>query len=247
MCWCQVSLSMIIHSNSSHTIQDMTKHIPNFITCLNLFSGCVGVYYAFQANYDYAFYAILLSSVFDFLDGFAARWLHAYSPMGKELDSLADMISFGLIPGAIVFSLLGQSSENEFLPFLGFVIPVFSGLRLAKFNIDERQSSSFIGLPTPANAIFFGSLVSAYSLFLINYFWILPMLSVVFSILLVSELPMFSLKFKNYSWNSNRTQYLFLIGCVLLFFSFQFHAFTFVIAWYIVLSVISSLFFRKQV
>jgi CDP-diacylglycerol--serine O-phosphatidyltransferase len=135
------------------------KHIPNFITTLNLFSGCVAVYLAFEGNYQGAFVAILLSAVFDFFDGFAARLLKAYSPMGKELDSLADVVSFGVAPGAMVFSLLATAGMNEWLPFIGFLIPVFSGLRLAKFNIDDRQTSSFIGLPVPANAIFWAGLI----------------------------------------------------------------------------------------
>ena len=123
----------------------MKKHIPNFITCLNLFSGCVAVYLAFNGHHEGAFIAIMLSAVFDFFDGFASRLLKAYSPMGKELDSLADMISFGLAPGAIVFSLLSTTGVGEYLPFVAFLIPIFSGLRLAKFNIDDRQTSSFIG------------------------------------------------------------------------------------------------------
>jgi len=149
----------------------MKKHIPNFITCLNLFSGCVASYLAFKGNYQGAFVAILFAAVFDFLDGFAARLLKAYSPMGKELDSLADMISFGLAPGAIVFSLLTDTGINEWLPFAGFLIPVFSGLRLAKFNIDDRQTSSFLGLPVPANAIFWAGIVYSFSPFLTNNLW----------------------------------------------------------------------------
>src|ERR1035437_3641113 len=151
----------------------MKKHIPNFITCLNLFSGCVGVYLAFQGNFQGAFIAIIVSAVFDFFDGFAARLLKAYSPMGKELDSLADMVSFGLAPGAIVFSLLSETGINEWLPYLAFIIPVFSGLRLAKFNIDASQTTSFIGLPVPANAIFWAGLVYSFPALLIDNVWAL--------------------------------------------------------------------------
>jgi len=132
----------------------MKKHIPNFLTCLNLFSGCIGVYYAFQGNYFAVLVFILIAAFFDFIDGLAARLLQAYSPMGKELDSLADVVSFGLAPGAVCFSLLSQSSLPFWVAFAGFVITLFSALRLAKFNIDERQGSSFLGLATPANAIF---------------------------------------------------------------------------------------------
>ena len=218
----------------------MKKHIPNFITSLNLFSGCIGVYLAFQGNYQGAFIAILLSAVFDFFDGFAARLLKAYSPMGKELDSLADVVSFGVVPGAIVFSLLTKTTIYEWLPYLGFIIPVFSALRLAKFNIDERQTSSFIGLPTPANAIFWAGLVFSYADFLIANVSILIALTLIFSYLLVAEIPMFALKFKNYTLKNNQTQYLFLLVTILLLAVFQQNAFAPIIAWYILLSILLS-------
>src|SRR5665647_1572724 len=203
----------------------MKKHIPNFITCLNLFSGCVGVYLAFQGNFQGAFIAIIVSAVFDFFDGFAARLLKAYSPMGKELDSLADMVSFGVLPGAMVFSLLSKTAINEWLPYLAFIIPVFSGLRLAKFNIDERQTSSFIGLPTPANAIFWAGLTFSYSAFLVSNVWLLIALTLIFSYLLVAEIPMFALKFKNYAWANNQIQYLFLLITIILLALFLQNAF----------------------
>lgn len=220
------------------------KHIPNSITCLNLFSGCVAVFLAFKGNYEGAIIAILLAAVFDFFDGFAARLLKAYSPMGKELDSLADMVSFGVAPGAIVFSLLSETNVCEWLPFLAFLIPVFSGLRLAKFNIDERQTTSFIGLPTPANAIFWAGLAFSYSTFLIANYWILIALTIIFSYLLVAEIPMFSLKMKSLSWKANQTQYLFLIGCAAILVAFGLNAFPILIGWYILLSV-GIRFFKK--
>jgi len=219
----------------------MKKHIPNFITCLNLFSGCVSTYLAFKGNYQGAFAAILLAAVFDFLDGFAARLLKAYSPMGKELDSLADMVSFGLAPGAIVFSLLTETAINEWLPFFGFLIPVFSGLRLAKFNIDDRQTTSFIGLPVPANAIFWAGLVYSFPALLLNNVWALILLIGVFCFFLVSEIPMFSLKFKNIAWKENQTQYLFLIGCAAILAVFGTSAFAIIIGWYLVMSIGSVL------
>jgi len=215
----------------------MKKHIPNFITSLNLFSGCIAVYLAFQENFQGAFIAILASAVFDFFDGFAARLLKAYSPMGKELDSLADVVSFGVAPGAIVFSLLYKANIHEWLPYLGFIIPVFSALRLAKFNIDERQTSSFIGLPTPANAIFWAGLVFSYTDFLVSNVWLLIVLTLVFSYLLVAEIPMFALKFNNYSFKNNKIQYFFLFVTVILLTIFQLNAFAPIIGWYILLSV----------
>jgi len=220
----------------------MKKHIPNFITSLNLFSGCVAVFLAFNGNYQGAFIAILIAAVFDFLDGFAARMLKAYSPMGKELDSLADVISFGMAPGAIVFSLLNETGINELLPYLAFLIPVFSGLRLARFNIDERQTSSFIGLPTPANAIFWAGLAFSFSDFLVTNLWILVVFTLLFSYLLVAEIPMFSLKFKNLAWKDNQIQFLFLFGCAIILAIFQLNAFALLVGWYILLSVIVAIF-----
>ena len=220
----------------------MKKHIPNFITCLNLFSGCIAVLLAFKGNYEGAFIAVLLSAVFDFLDGLGARLLKSYSHMGKELDSLADVISFGMAPGAIVFSLMTEMNINDWFPYLAFLIPVFSALRLAKFNVDTRQTTSFLGLPVPANAIFWAGLVYSFSPLLLNFSWILLILIGVFSYLLVSELPMFSLKFKNVTWKDNQTQYFFLMGCVVILSCFQVSAFAIIIGWYIVMSFGMSLF-----
>ena len=223
------------------------KHIPNFITCLNLFSGCIAVYLAFKGNYQGAFIAILLSAVFDFFDGFAARWFKAYSPMGKELDSLADVVSFGMAPGALVFSLLSETNIWEWLPYAAFAIPVFSALRLAKFNIDERQTNSFIGLPVPANAIFWAGLVYSFSPFLLNNGWLLCFLIGLFSYFLVSEIPMFSLKFKSVAWKDNQIQYLFLLVCFIILLIFRLDAFSMLIGWYILLSIGISLFKKTKV
>ncbi len=221
------------------------KHIPNFITCLNLFSGCLAIYYGFQANYDLVALFVLLAAVFDFADGLAARLLHAYSPMGKELDSLADVVSFGVAPGVLVLSMLTRSELPQWLVFAGFIIPVFSALRLAKFNIDDRQTSSFIGLPTPANALFWVGLGYSYSEILITNNWFILVFTVVFSGLLVSELPMFSLKFKNLKWKDNQVQYIFLIVSILLIIIFQTKALALIIGWYIVLSS-TLLLLKKQ-
>ncbi len=230
------------------------KYIPNTITCLNLATGCVAVIVALQANYTMAMLCILLSAVFDFLDGLAARMLHAYSPMGKELDSLADMVSFGVVPAAMVFSLYeeitytgGLSSIEEYIPYFGFLIAIFSALRLAKFNIDTRQTTSFIGMPVPANALFWGALTMTYhELFATNEYgiWVLTLLVVVFSYLLVSEIPMFSLKFKNLKWNDNKVSFSFLLVCIPLIIFFHEGAPAFIIVWYILLSAFTQ---RKQV
>ena len=180
---------------------NIRKHIPNTITCLSLVSGCIATVMALQDNYLWAAIWIIIAAVFDFLDGFAARLLKAYSPMGKELDSLSDMVSFGVAPGMIVFSMLGQASLplgeiGRYIPYLAFVIPAFSGLRLAKFNIDERQTTSFIGMPVPAHALFWASV--GYSLSPLsqanNVLFIVVTLVVALatSLLRVSEIPMFS-------------------------------------------------------
>jgi CDP-diacylglycerol--serine O-phosphatidyltransferase len=218
-------------------------YIPNLITSLNLFTGCVGVYFAFQGNYSAAFLCIMLAAIFDFLDGFAARLLKAYSELGKQLDSLADMISFGFLPGALVFSVLSQSEVHFFVAFVGFLIPIFSAFRLAKFNVDERQTTSFLGLPTPANAIFWGGLIFSFTDVLIQYPIILSVFVFIFCLLLVCELPMFSLKIKGFSWRENKTQYIFLLGCIISIALMQLNAFAPIIAWYIVFSIVLN--FRK--
>ena len=221
------------------------KHIPNFITTLNLFSGCFAIYYGFQANYEMVMAFILIAAVFDFMDGLAARILKAYSPMGKELDSLADVVSFGVAPGVLVFSLINESALPDWMAFVGFIVPVFSALRLAKFNIDARQTSSFIGMPTPANALFWAGMGYSFSDLLIDNGLLTIVLAIVFCLFLVSEVPMFSLKFKNLSLKNNWVQYLFLVGSVALIVYFQTKALALIIAWYLVLSAIIAVFSKK--
>jgi CDP-diacylglycerol--serine O-phosphatidyltransferase len=216
----------------------ITKHIPNAITMLNLFSGCVAAYFAFQGNYDVTFYLVLLAGLFDFLDGLAARVLKAYSSMGKELDSLADMISFGLVPGIVVFSMLGNSINNDYLKYIAFLLPVFSALRLAKFNIDDTQTKSFIGLPTPSNAFFWVGLAFSYNSFFESNPYLLIGLTLVFSYLLVSGIPMFALKVSSLKWKDNRVQYVFLAGVIVLIGFLGWNALSPVIGWYILSSVL---------
>ena len=230
------------------------KHLPNFLTCCNLFSGCVATVMALQADYTAAFVFIILGALFDFLDGMAARLLKAFSPIGADLDSLADQVSFGVAPSAMLFSLLGEITLPtifdpivEVVPYLGFLIAIFSGLRLAKFNVDTRQTTSFIGLPVPANAVFWGSLIVAYREELFSHDWLLVPLFVgilLFSYLLVSELPMFSLKFKSLSWKANKVSYSFLLVCVPLIIFFGIGSLAFIILWYILLSALTQ---RKKV
>lgn len=230
----------------------ITRHIPNTVTCLNLFSGCIACVMAFEAKYEWALLFIILSAVFDFFDGMLARLLHAYSAIGKDLDSLADDVSFGAAPAFVVFSLLkemhypaGMEWAMPYLPYAAFLIAVFSGLRLAKFNNDTRQTSSFVGLPVPANALFWGSLVAGLHSFLISapiHPLYLVVLVALFSWLLVSEIPMFSLKFKNLSWKDNKVSFIFLIVCVPLLLFAGISGFAAIVVWYILL----SLFTRKN-
>lgn len=227
----------------------ITRHIPNTVTCLNLFSGCIACVMAFQADYAWSMFFILLSAVFDFFDGMLARLLDAHSSIGKDLDSLADDVSFGFAPSVIVFSLLKEMSYpdfligvSEYIPYLAFLLAVFSALRLAKFNNDTRQTSSFIGLPVPANALFWGALVAGSHDLLVSesylLFYILALI-LIFSFLLVSELPMFSLKFKNLSWKDNKISFIFLLVCLPLLAVLQISGFAAIIAWYILLSILT--------
>lgn len=228
----------------------ITRHIPNFVTACNLFSGCIAAVMAFQANYEAAILFIILGATFDFFDGMLARLFHVSGPLGKELDSLADDITFGFAPSVIVFSLFKEvqypafmQSMTDIFPYTAFIIAVFSALRLGKFNIDPRQSSSFIGLPTPANALFWGSLVVGGHSFLTSdafnalYLFILVLLM---SYLLVAELPMFSLKFKNLSWKDNKISYIFLLVCIPLLAIFRISGFAAIILWYILLSLLTK-------
>ena len=178
------------------------KHIPNTITSMNLLCGVLGVIFTFQGALDLAFYMMILAAVFDFLDGFAARMLKAYSPMGKELDSLADLISFGLLPALMIHRRLVEGGMTGFWIYVPVIICIFSALRLAKFNVDDRQSENFLGLPTPACAMWCGSLIYAADrgvmtvAGLLSERYIMIIAPVVLAILLVSEIPMFSMKFK---------------------------------------------------
>ena len=229
---------------------NIKKHIPNTITCCNLLSGCVAAVYAFMGVYPLAFTFIIVGAVFDFFDGLSARALKVSSPIGKELDSLADVITFGFAPAAMAFSWLRECADAHLdmlvafaMPFAAFLLVAFSALRLAKFNVDDRQTSSFIGLPTPANALLWGALViGSHDTIVANpYGWILIMaLVLLFSWLLVAEIPMFSLKFKNLTWKSNRTVYIFLLISIALLIVLGVNGLSAVIGWYIILSVLTQ-------
>lgn len=225
------------------------KHIPNTITCCNLIAGCIATYYAFQGCYYEALLFIIIGAVFDFFDGMSARLLHVSSPIGKELDSLADDITFGFAPSAMVFSFLSSFHIHlTFVPFLAFIIAAFSALRLAKFNLDERQALGFIGLPTPANALFWGALISSLDFqtwlepYMLPEYWLYIILALIpiSCYLLVSEIPMFALKFKHWGWKGNEVKYLFLLSCIPLLWLLGTGGLAAIIAWYIILSVATN-------
>ena len=234
----------------------MKKHIPNAITCLNLLSGCVGIVMAFNSeladsgynNIKYAGIAILIASIFDFFDGFVARALKAYSEIGKELDSLADVVSFGVLPSVIIYQLFQQAPQlgmlSNYINYSAFFIAIFSALRLAKFNIDVRQNEHFIGLPTPANAILIASLPfivtegsSFLSAYVLNPFFLF-LFSLGMGLLLVMELPLMSLKFKSLNTKDNLFRYILLFSAAVLILIFKFAAVPIIIFLYIVLSII---------
>ena len=223
----------------------ITKHIPNAVTCMNLFCGCVATYHGFMQNFGWALLFIILGAMFDFFDGMAARLLGVHSLIGKDIDSLADDITFGIAPASMVFSWLqiwlqiyfSMAAIIAYIPYLAFLIAVFSALRLAKFNNDTRQTSSFIGLPVPANALFWGDEV-------LLSFQLTPLLIVVLigvsCWLLVSEIPMFSLKFKNLTWADNKVRFIFLFGCLLLLAMFEVVGIALIIVWYLLLSLFTQ-------
>ena len=220
------------------------KHIPNTITCCNLISGCIATYWAFCGNYEIALLFIIIGAVFDFFDGMSARLLGVSSPIGKELDSLADDITFGFAPSAIIFSYLCTFHIHLlFVPFLAFVMAAFSALRLAKFNLDERQALGFIGLPTPANALFWGALIVGAGDWIstLPYAPYLILLGTFISCyLLIAEIPMFALKFKHWGWKGNEIKYIFILSCIPLLLLLRVSGIAIIIAWYILLSIITT-------
>jgi CDP-diacylglycerol--serine O-phosphatidyltransferase len=237
----------------------MKRHLPSLLTCLNLLSGCIAVVLIFGNKLEWAAWFVLASLVLDLLDGMLARLLDAYSEFGKQLDSLADMISFGLVPGLFFFKIFLMpfnyllDQEGIFpliLTFYPFVITIFSALRLAKFNIDERQSDSFIGLPTPANTI----LTIAWVLIILKGIepfsgWILQPYVLIFlvalqSYLLVAEIPMFSFKMKSFGWKGNEIRYIFLLVSLGLLIRFSYAGIPMIVFFYVLLSLLTKP--RKQ-
>lgn len=221
--------------------------IPNLMTCGNLACGCLGIVFSFRGDLLLSGTLILVAAVLDFLDGFAARLLRQSSAIGKELDSLADMVTFGVLPSMIIFQLLEKTSTtidigNMLISFSAFILTIFSALRLAKFNIDTRQSDSFIGVPTPANALLVASLPfilrsnPELEPWIVNQ-QILIGYTLVMSYLLVAELPLLAFKFTTFAWKANQVKYIFLLVSVILLFLLKFAAIPLIVAIYILLSV----------
>ena len=236
----------------------MKKHIPNFITSLNLFSGCVAIVMAFEGAFLWVVFWVIAAAIFDFLDGMAARVLNAPSKIGKELDSLADVVSFGVAPAVAVFIMLRSYTSyleslatiQSYIPYLAFIIPVFSALRLAKFNIDERQTSSFLGLPTPANALFWISYVyGMYNISTTNNFmlFLTLLLIIVLSLLMVSEIPMFSFKLKNMQLKGNEKPLLLSVCAIILLLICGVSGLAWTVLLYILISIVSVQLQRKSV
>ena len=222
------------------------KHIPNSITCLNLISGCIATYWALYGAWDTALMFIIIGAIFDFFDGMSARLLGVSSPIGKELDSLADDITFGLAPSAIIFDFLKTGVQHlpwHYLAYAAFIMAAFSALRLAKFNLDERQAMGFIGLPTPANALFWGALIAGSGDWLLSspiYYYAVFIGMLVSCWLLVSEIPMFALKFKTWGWKGNEIKYIFLVTCIPMLILLGISGLAAIIAWYVMLSLFAN-------
>ena len=231
-------------------MNSIKRNIPNFITLGNLFCGLVAIVFCFQNNLQIAGFFIFIGAILDFFDGLTARLLKVNSEIGKHLDSMADMTTFGVAPGIIMFQLisLNYNLENSYIPYIGFIITLFSAIRLARFNIDKKQDSSFIGLPTPAVAIFIASLIiiknPINNIQFIYSVKFLIITSILLSILLISKLSLFSLKIKkreNWKSKENIIRIIFLISCLILLFIFKFAAIPFIVVLYIVLSILNNL------
>lgn len=228
---------------SEYTSVMVTKHIPNFITLCNLGCGCIGIVYSFQGNLKLGAMLIWLGALFDFLDGLAARVLRKYSEVGKDLDSLADLITFCFLPATILYVLTGSSTENSILPLTGYLLVIFGALRLAKFNNDARQTDTFYGLPVPASALFVSALPFAATAEpdVAGAFFMKPvtlvLIAAILSVLMVSDIRLISLKFRNLNLRENLPRYVLLLIALMLLLFFKILALPMIILVYVVLSI----------
>jgi CDP-diacylglycerol---serine O-phosphatidyltransferase len=242
-------------------VNEIKKNIPNALTCGNLICGIFGILNVFNDDLIQASIFIGIALIFDWLDGFIARLLHISSPIGKELDSLADMVTFGVLPAFMMLKLIEGSCTTGtctvglggfYKPYIAFALAVFSALRLAKFNVDTRQSHSFIGVPTPANAMVVASFPlimlfhPEFSKYIIQ-FNVLVIYCIVMSYLLVAELPLFALKFKNFGWADNQIKFIFLILSVILLIILKFVAIPAIIFLYVLMSVFQNMMEQKKI
>lgn len=236
---------------------NIKKHIPNSITLLNLLCGCIAMVFVTNSDFEMAFYFVCLGIFLDFFDGFFARLLKVSGPLGLELDSLADMVTSGFVPGYVMFFMLSNSqheiSSHIMMPYIGFIITMGSCYRLAVFNIDTRQTNSFIGLPTPANALFILSLPlvikysdSIFVLEILTNQWVLVVITLFSAYILNAEIPLFSLKIKKFNLKDNALQIVFLLLSFLLLFFFQFAGIPLVIIGYVLLSIVSNKFLLDE-
>ena len=227
------------------------KHVPNIITLLNLFCGCIALVSIAKGDFYGGFIFVCLGIFLDFFDGFFARLFRVSSPLGLQLDSLADVVTSGVVPGYVMYSMFAMMTDNVYVPFIGFVITLGACFRLANFNIDERQTDSFIGLPTPANALFFLSLpLIPKSMLVIELFtnlWFLIVISLLSAYIMNAEIPLFSLKIKKLNFKDNMLPMVFLFLSVLLLLFFQFSGIPLVILMYILLSIINNKFLKAKV
>jgi len=218
---------------------NLLRHLPNTLTSANLLCGCLGLI-CLMENYPIEpAYFIWAACVFDFFDGFAARMLKVSSSIGKELDSLADMVSFGVLPAMTMYHWIDSTAGANLYVYVSLMIAVFSALRLAKFNVDARQTDTFIGVPTPANALFITSLVFLPDSIKAIVFTapVLTGITMLFSLLLVAPFELFALKFKDFSWGNNKMRFTFLALSVFLLVLFKAGALPFIIISYILISL----------
>ncbi|MFI5218187.1 MAG: CDP-alcohol phosphatidyltransferase family protein [Bacteroidia bacterium] len=237
------------------------KNLPNVFTCLNLLCGCLALVSLFDLNAPLLISVVLLAGLFDFFDGLTARALNAYSDFGKQLDSLADVVTFGVVPGMVLHRLITNYPQSHeivsigflftILKYFPFIITVFAAFRLAKFNIDSRQTKSFLGLPVPAMGIFVTSFIPIIKYdqwdlapILTNPFFIIA-ITIVLSALMISEIPLFALKFSNWRWKENKIQYIFIIISVMLLIRFIFAAIPLIVFLYIILSIINNSMLKR--
>jgi CDP-diacylglycerol--serine O-phosphatidyltransferase len=220
------------------------KHLPNALTCGNLLCGCFGIVYCLENRDVPSAYFIWMAGIFDFFDGFAARWLKVTSSIGKELDSLADMVSFGLLPSLVMYKMMVSVSSHEWLPYTAFIIAICSALRLAIFNVDETQTENFKGLNTPANSIFISSLVFLPKELtsVVIQEWVLLVIAVVFSLLMVSRIDILAFKFKDFTWKKNKLRFTFLSLALLLLLGGGKAVVSLIILFYIAFSLVGKAF-----